>query len=107
MHPGPTIPGEMPNLMEGDALPPFANAHNKRLDAEIKVQQGKVDVLKENINDNATRIKVMSDHLTNVQQELIYTQQLVDAKRKEIDTDEHMASLAKRQIGRIEDLVPR
>merc|ERR1719313_1486165 len=47
------------------------------------------------------RIKVMTEHLTNVQHELVSTQQLVDGKKKEVDTEEHMEALAKRQIGRL------
>merc|ERR1719313_2380734 len=50
---------------------------------------------------NTERIKVMTEHLTNVQHELVSTQQLVDGKKKEVDTEEHMEALAKRQIGRL------
>merc|ERR1719313_2374928 len=47
------------------------------------------------------RIKIMTEHLSNVQHELISTQQLVNGKKKEVDTEEHMEALAKRQIGRL------
>eukprot|EP00397_Hematodinium_sp_SG-2012_P011605 GEMP01011749.1.p1 GENE.GEMP01011749.1~~GEMP01011749.1.p1 ORF type:complete len:908 (+),score=297.54 GEMP01011749.1:32-2725(+) len=87
--------------MDGNSLPPFASEYNRQLDAEIKAQEAKIQVLAENIDDNATRIKIMTDHLTNVQQELVHTQQLVDAKKKEMDTEEHMTALANRQLGRI------
>ena len=32
----------------------------------------------------------MTDHLINVQQELVNTQQLVDAKKNETSTEEHL-----------------
>merc|ERR1712113_181542 len=47
------------------------------------------------------RVKVMTDHLVNVQQELVNTQQLVDAKKREIETEEHMKALVLRQLGRL------
>merc|ERR1719183_2170350 len=55
----------------------------------------------EALAQNTERIKVMTEHLTNVQHELVSTQQLVDGKKKEVDTEEHMEALAKRQIGRL------
>ena len=57
--------------------------------------------LQGDIRENTERIKIMTEHLTNVQHELISTQQLCDSKKKEVDTEEHMEALAKRQIGRL------
>jgi len=37
-----------------------------------------------------------------VQQELIHTQALIDAKNKEIETEDHLKQLSERQTGRIE-----
>merc|ERR1712113_535763 len=48
------------------------------------------------------RVKVMTDHLVNVQQELVNTQQLVDAKKREIESEEHMKALVLRQLGRLQ-----
>merc|ERR1719343_1829019 len=44
----------------------------------------------------------MTEHLVNVQQELVNTQQLVDAKKHEVDTEEHMKALTSRQLGRLQ-----
>merc|ERR1712217_275226 len=37
----------------------------------------------------------------NVQQELVNTQQLVDSKKNEADTEDHLAQLTNRQLGRL------
>merc|ERR1719420_2138460 len=87
--------------IDGDELPPFANQKNKDLHAQMKVKEDKVRDLHGDIAQNTERIKVMTEHLTNVQHELVSTQQLVDGKKKEVDTEEHMEALAKRQIGRL------
>merc|ERR550537_775277 len=87
--------------MDGDELPPFANQKNKDLHAQVAVKEGRVRELQGDIAQNTERIKVMTEHLTNVQHELVSTQQLVDGKKKEVDTEEHMEALAKRQIGRL------
>jgi len=100
------LPAGMPPL-DGINLPPFASEYNKQLDREVKDKQAKIEVLNLNIDDNSNRIKVMTDHLSNVQQELVHTQQLVDAKKKEMDTENHMIALAMRQIGRIQAEIRR
>merc|ERR1712060_118844 len=43
---------------------------------------------------------IMTDHLVNVQQELVSTQQLVDAKKHEAQTEDHLGQLAQRELGR-------
>merc|ERR1719159_2256077 len=87
--------------LDGDELPPFANQKNKDLHAQVAVKEGRVRELQSDIRENTDRIKIMTEHLSNVQHELISTQQLVDSKKKEVDTEEHMEALAKRQIGRL------
>lgn len=42
----------------------------------------------------------MAEHLTNVQQEVTLTQQLVDARRREMETEDHLKQLTTRQLGR-------
>jgi len=87
--------------MDGDALPPFANAKNKQLHTDVKQKESRVRGFRGLIHENTERIKIMTEHLTNVQHELLSTQQLVDSKKKEVDTEEHMEALAKRQVGRL------
>ena len=42
----------------------------------------------------------MDEHLTSVNTELLHTQRLVDAKIKEIETEDHLKQLAERERGR-------
>jgi len=49
----------------------------------------------------------MTDHLVNVQQELVNTQQLVDAKKNETTTEEHLQALTNRQLGRLKSEIVR
>merc|ERR1719161_598965 len=87
--------------LDGEQLPPFASEANKHLDAEVKRMEKDLSKVEENIDENSERIKIMTDHLANVQQELVHTQQLVDAKKREVETEDHMIALANRQAGRI------
>eukprot|EP00798_Chlamydomonas_sp_ICE-L_P017611 gene17611-23944_t len=74
-------------------LPPFANLENKNLDQAVRT-----DV---NLGENGDRINIMSEHLSNVQQELKYTQGRVEAKGKEINTETHLKALTEREAGRL------
>ena len=43
----------------------------------------------------------MEDHLKNVKNEIVQVQQVVDAKNKEIKTEEHLKQLSERATGRV------
>ena len=49
----------------------------------------------------------MAEHLKSVQMELIHTQSLVDAKNKEIETEEHMKQITERQSGRLKNEIEK
>lgn len=91
---------DIPDL-DGQALPPYASESNKQLDAEVKRKEKDLQNLEEKFEADGGRVKVMTDHLINVQQELVNTQQLVDAKRNEANTEEHFKALTERQLGRL------
>ncbi len=57
--------------------------------------------LKVKIADVEERKKILADHLKNVRTELVNTQQLIDDKNKEIETEDHLKQLNERQIGRL------
>eukprot|EP00435_Cladocopium_sp_Y103_P019494 s3290_g4.t1 len=95
------------NLDIGDSLPPYASEENKKLDAEIKQKQAQVESIEEQIERDGARVKIMTDHLVNVQQELVNTQQLVDAKKNETTTEEHLQALTNRQLGRLSSEIVR
>uniref|UniRef100_A0A061QV58 Flagella associated protein n=1 Tax=Tetraselmis sp. GSL018 TaxID=582737 RepID=A0A061QV58_9CHLO len=81
-------------------LPPFANAENKELNRRVQGLEREVEQTSAALEDNVDRIKVMEEHLTNVQQELKFTQSRVDAKNREIEAEDHLRSLADREKSR-------
>lgn len=78
-------------------LPSFANKANRELDAYIKRVRQELEYTDVSLEDNEDRIKVMSEHLANVQTELKYTQSRFNAKTNEIQTEDHLKQLSKRQ----------
>ncbi|CAD5118818.1 DgyrCDS7498 [Dimorphilus gyrociliatus] len=86
---------------EGIAIP-VANAENKSLEDEIQKKQKKIVALQTKHGKNVERIGAIQDHMKNVKQELHHTQNLVNARKKEIDTTEHFQKVASREDGRIQ-----
>merc|ERR1711879_668940 len=93
--------------LDGQALPPYASEENKKLDAEIKQREQQLESIEEQLETGGQRVKIMTDHLVNVQQELVNTQQLVDAKKNEAETEEHLKALTNRQLGRLKAEIVR
>lgn len=93
--------------IDGDSLPPFASEKAKQLEAEVKRKRSELETVNEKLETNGERVKVMTDHLINVQQELVHTQQLVDAKKNEIETEDHIMALTNRQYGRLSGEITR
>jgi len=93
--------------LDGQALPPYASEENKKLDAEIKQRENQLESIEEQLETGGGRVKIMTDHLVNVQQELVNTQQLVDAKKNEAETEEHLKALTNRQLGRLKAEIVR
>mmetsp|Transcript_9124 Transcript_9124/g.17160 ORF Transcript_9124/g.17160 Transcript_9124/m.17160 type:complete len:907 (-) Transcript_9124:51-2771(-) len=83
-------------------LPPFANAENKALDSEVRDLERQLEATDVGLEENSDRVGIMEEHLKNVQQELKYTQNRVESKNKEIETENHLQSLADREAGRIQ-----
>jgi hypothetical protein len=73
-----------------DVLPPFANAQNKALEAQVKSKERKITEYGDEAVENTERVAIMADHLKNVEQEHFHTQSLVDAKTREIETEDHL-----------------
>ena len=86
-------------------LPSFANKANKELDAYIKRVRQELEYTDVSLEDNEDRIKVMAEHLANVQAELKYTQSRYNAKTNEVQTEGHLKQLSKRQAVSAPDTV--
>jgi len=93
--------------LDGQALPPYASEENRKLDAEVKQKQTQLESIEEQLESDGARVKIMTDHLVNVQQELVNTQQLVDAKKNEAETEDHLKALTNRQLGRLNSEIVR
>ena len=85
---------------EFDDLPDFANEANRELHSRYKAKQRELATVEEELSENKERIEVMQQHLKSVVTEQQHTQQLVDAKIKEIETEDHLKQLAERERGR-------
>jgi chromosome segregation ATPase len=93
-------------LQEGEAefdfLPPAAVDDNlKFLDQDIRQKENQMERAVKSLEENEQRVKSMREHLKNVQLELENTRSLLDAKNREIETEEHIKLLAEREGGRM------
>ena len=89
-------------LLEGeyDDLPEFANDENRALHRQVRVKERKLKAVEAELSETQERITVMKEHLKSVTNEQLHTQRLVDAKVKEISTEDHLKQLAERESGR-------
>lgn len=85
-----------------DDLPLFADDKNKVLHKKIRAKERQFQELKSEIVESSSRVEIMTEHLKNVKQELLHTQELHNAKQKEVASEEHMKQLAEREIGRVQ-----
>ncbi|CAM9198500.1 unnamed protein product [Chrysoparadoxa australica] len=85
---------------DGDDLPIFANAQSRELQAETKKSEARLEEVELELAENTERLKIMEEHLKNVQLEVQHSDALMDAKRKETATEVHMTALAEREAGR-------
>lgn len=106
--PLPFTDAELMNPMEGDldgqdivSQFPFANEENKFLSYELKKKEKRLAELSAVVKENEERVQIMQEHLKNVDQELIHTQALVDAKTREIETEKHLRILADKERHRL------
>ena len=83
-----------------DDLPLFASEKARDLDSQIKDTEKQLVVVEDEYEDNNDRLRIMKDHLKNVGQEVEYTNALIEAKRKEIETETHLKQLCSRELGR-------
>ena len=83
-----------------DDLPEFANEANKALHRKLKEHEKALVVVETELVETKERIGTMEEHLTSVNNEQLHTQRLVDAKIKEIETEDHLKQLAERERGR-------
>jgi chromosome segregation ATPase len=85
-----------------DVLPQhLLNKGNRELTAQIAHFEQQVDQAQREADEHADRLKFMNDHLGNVKAEIINTQALYEAKRRQVESEDHMCQLAERERGRL------
>jgi coiled-coil domain-containing protein 39 len=85
-----------------DVLPlHLMNDTNKQLSSQIAHYEAEVDKSAMESDDHRDRLKFMQDHLGNVKAEILNTQALYEAKRREVQSEDHMCQLAERERGRL------
>eukprot|EP00879_Flechtneria_rotunda_P003815 GHRR01004055.1.p1 GENE.GHRR01004055.1~~GHRR01004055.1.p1 ORF type:complete len:980 (+),score=386.14 GHRR01004055.1:396-3335(+) len=104
---GPERPDDVGDTEGLAYLPPFANAENRGLNAQIRGLEKQLQQLDLSVEENAGRVGVMGEHLKNVQQEITYTESRVEAERKEIDTEHHLKVMAGKETARIKSDLER
>jgi len=91
------------DLPLSDVLPDnMLNKINRELKAQIVVLEQEQRRKAQEVADNAARLKLMSEHLTNVRAEIKGTQELCEAKKREVETEDHMTRLAERALGSVQ-----
>ena len=87
------------DLSTADELPHFADEESIALHNEIKLLEQRWDKASRLAKSHKERTDIINDHLHSVRQEIDHTNSLVAAKKDEIDTEEHLASLSEREVG--------
>ena len=74
---------------------------------QVKEKDNALYTMDGDIKEKRARVEAMSEHMKNVQQELTITQNLVAARLKEIESENHLRMLAEREQGRFNLLTQR
>jgi len=96
----PSIPS-LDSLNAADALPVFAAHEVRVVDARVKAKERLLQKLIDEEEENVERVQIMSEHLKNVQAERVHSQQMLDAKDRDVQTEQHLKQLAEREAGRV------
>jgi len=81
-------------------LPEFASAEARKVHKQSQEDSETIERVTEEIESMMNRIKIMTDHFKNVQQEVDHTNALNGAKHAEIQTESHLRQLTSRALGR-------
>lgn len=91
---------------EGFSMP-VANTDNKKIEAAVQKKEKELVTAQQQLAETEDRVHALSEHLKNVRQELQLTQALVNARRKEVETEEHLSKIAEREEGRLNQEINR
>ncbi|TSS97529.1 Coiled-coil domain-containing protein 39 [Bagarius yarrelli] len=80
---------------------PVSNCGNKSLQDEIQRKQKELINVENKVSQHQERLSAMTDHLQNVQQEVIHTQALCRAVENQKGSELHFKALDEREMGRL------
>eukprot|EP01061_Rhynchopus_euleeides_P021349 TRINITY_DN34886_c0_g1_i1.p1 TRINITY_DN34886_c0_g1~~TRINITY_DN34886_c0_g1_i1.p1 ORF type:complete len:905 (+),score=476.69 TRINITY_DN34886_c0_g1_i1:94-2715(+) len=100
---------DLPDVNDGaDMLPEhLLNRVNKELTNQTRAYGAEIEARRRDVSDVKEKMGEMTDHMKNVKQEVSNTQILYDAKRREIETEDHMTQIAARETGRVRQEMQR
>ncbi|KAF6040654.1 CCDC39 [Bugula neritina] len=91
---------------EGFSMP-VANVENRKLESLVTEKEKAIVKNQQELRLNEDRVHHISEHLKNVRQELKHTQNIVGARQREIDTEDHLLKIADREEGRLKQEIAR
>jgi hypothetical protein len=86
---------------EDDDFPEFANEENKKMNENIKAQKRTNKQIQLKIEELRERLAGLKQHQKYILVELKNTQDKIEMKNEETNTEKHLSQLAERQIGKI------
>lgn len=83
-------------------LPAFADADNVALNARVLALEEQIRRSKLETSEHLERHAAMSEHVRAVQLEMSHAEALLEAKKREAKTEEHLLHLVDRALGRVQ-----
>ncbi|XP_065888087.1 coiled-coil domain-containing protein 39-like [Dysidea avara] len=84
-----------------------ANEENKLLEVEVQQKQKLIGEINGQLSEYSERVAAMREHMKNVRQELHHTQGIYGARKRDLETEEHMKQIAEREQGRLKSEIQR
>lgn len=80
---------------------PIANAENKLLEETISKKLVERNRFQKELTENSAKASALNDHIRNVKDELLSAQRLLEARKNELSTENHLKAIAEREKGRL------
>jgi chromosome segregation ATPase len=84
-----------------DELPSWSNQENREKHAILLQRTSELNSLKTDCTELQERVRILTDHLKNVQSEVGTTQQLLTAKEYQAEQEKHLEMICEREHGKI------
>lgn len=92
---------EVTTILSDNDLPDFATPEARKINKDIKVKTQKIKEIDSKISDIDNRILEGQIKLKQVENEMENLNLLLDAKKKQIETENHLQALAAREVSKI------